>query len=498
MSESSKIIIKYFCDRFLELNYYPSDLKSILNLDISSLRHIEEKDFEKFKKINLCTLRDLTKVQYSDLERLTKKSKISKVNLKKALIASYLVANAWIKRSEYLKKTKMKVVVAGLDYAGKTSLINRLINDHNYNDIINLEPTKGANVEEYQSERLNLAIWDLGGQKDNINEYFESPERFFVNIDVLIFVFDSQDDIRYIESIAYLKEILNILEFMDENPYILALLNKADFDLLNDPDFQIKIEYLTEKITEILKQRNKPLNCEIIPTSIYNYYSSEPEIAKSIKNIFSKKPSEGNFELESIEEKLQKILDINLKLMDKVLSEISEVKRVLVRLSPSDITQSLFSVPFEKVPIDYVAKSEKLKEDDKKKKSKKRIQRKKRKKRKKGQGPPKPLKVMPVPKSIIENTDVVKKFSPEELNKVKGKLTNITDDSNKDVEPPMVPIKNSKTKNIDVKKLKPPPSPIKVLKEEEFNPGSARTQILNELKEIFKKRGLVSRYSVQS
>ena len=40
MSESAKAIIKYFCDRFLDIDYYPTSLKSILDLEIDKLRNI--------------------------------------------------------------------------------------------------------------------------------------------------------------------------------------------------------------------------------------------------------------------------------------------------------------------------------------------------------------------------------------------------------------------------------------------------------------------------
>ena len=168
MSESAKTIIKYFCDRFLDIDYYPTSLKDILDLEINRLKNIDEEDVVKFNKINIKNLRELSMVQISEYERLSKKALINKSNFKNALIAAILIANAWSKRTQYTKKPKMKVVVAGLNFAGKTSLINRLINDINYNDMINLEPTIGANVEEYQSDKLDLILWDLGGQKDNI------------------------------------------------------------------------------------------------------------------------------------------------------------------------------------------------------------------------------------------------------------------------------------------------------------------------------------------
>ena len=66
MSESAKTIIKYFCDRFLDIDYYPTSIKAILDLEISKLKNIEEDDIIKFNKIKLKDLRDLSLVSVSD------------------------------------------------------------------------------------------------------------------------------------------------------------------------------------------------------------------------------------------------------------------------------------------------------------------------------------------------------------------------------------------------------------------------------------------------
>jgi len=493
MSESAKTIIKYFCDRFLDIDYYPTNLKSILDLEISKLKNLEDNDIDKFNKVKLFNLRDLSMVPVSDYEKLSKKAQINSITFKKALIAAYLIANSWSKRNQYLKKPKMKVVVAGLNYAGKTSLINRLINDINYNDMINLEPTIGANVEEYQSEKIDLILWDLGGQQDNINEYLESPERFFVQVDVLIFIVDSQDDVRYVEAVKYLNDITNILAFLNENPYFVVLLNKADSDVVNDPDFQIKVEYLTDKISDVFMISEKSWNFDITPTSIYNFYSSEPDIAKSIKNIFSKEKSEMDSSkiLPNIEEKLQKILDINLKLMDKVVVELSELKRAVVRISPSDISQSLFSVPFEKVPRDYISNNQALgeKEKKKKKKGKPEEQIKKVKKAKAGAGPPKRLKEIVLPETIEINHAESNKISK---NKIVAPKTSLTPHTQVDT-PPVAPRTPHDSGFVTLESLKPPPPPPKPPVRVNGSSASARSEIISELKDMFVKRGLVTR-----
>ena len=493
MSESAKTIIKYFCDRFLDIDYYPTSLKSILELEISKLKNLEEEDIDKFKKIKLFNLRELSLVPVSDYEKLSKKAQINNITFKKALIAAILIANSWGKRTQYLKKPKMKVVVAGLNYAGKTSLINRLVNDINYNDMINLEPTIGANVEEYQSEKIDLILWDLGGQKDNIDEYLESPEKFFIQVDVLIFVVDSQDDVRYVEAVKYLNDLTNILAFLNENPYFVVLLNKADSDIVNDPDFQIKVEYLTDKISDVFMKSEKSWNFDITPTSIYNFYSSEPDIAKSIKSIFSKEKSELDSSkiLPSIEEKLQKILDINLKLMDKVVVELSELKRAVVRISPSDISQSLFSVPFEKVPLDFISDNQSVgeKEKKKKKKGKPGDSTKKVKKTKGATGPPKRLKEMIAPESAdIKNVES-HKISKNKIIAAKTSLS-----SNTQMEtPPVAPRTPQNSGFVTLESLKPPPPPPKTPVRIDGSFASARSEIISELKDMFVKRGLVTR-----
>lgn len=489
MSESAKTIVKYFCDRFLKIDYYPSSLSSILDLSIDKLKNIKSEDVLKFHKIEINTIRELSLMDISDYEKRAKKVFIEQSTFNTSLIAAYLIANAWNKRSLYLKKIKMKVVIAGLDYAGKTSLLNRMMNDYNYNDMVNLEPTIGANIEEYQSEKIDLVLWDLGGQKDHISDYLESPEKFFVNVDVLIFVVDSQDDLRYEEALNYLSGILEILKFLNENPYFVVLLNKADSDIIQNPDFLIKIEYLTDKISNLFLNSERVWKFEIIPTSIYNFYSSEPEIAKSIKNIFSKDKSylENEKILPDINEKLQKILDINLKLLDKVVGELTEVKRILFRLIPAEFSQNFFSIPFEKVPLDFIANSKSTR--GKSKKNKKIKEEFFPKQVKKGSGPPKRLENS---SSLDSQGEKNKKLTADKLKNAKKSLDTNFESSPKDI-PPIAPPKVAQNTIINLKSLKPPPPPPKVSSLEVDSRLNKRSQVISELKEMFMKRGLVAK-----
>ncbi|MFX1364393.1 MAG: ADP-ribosylation factor-like protein [Promethearchaeota archaeon] len=489
MSESANTIIKYFCDRFLDIEYYPSNLKAILDFDLHKIKNIKKEDLLKFQKFNIKTFRDLCNLDQSDYDRLINHSFIEKNLLNNIIIAATLIANSWNKRSIYLNKPKMKVVVAGLDFAGKTSLINRLIHDYNYNDMNNIEPTIGTNIEEYHSKWLNLILWDLGGQKDNINEYLESPEKFFVQLDVLIFVIDAQDDNRYNEAVRYLNDLIEIFTFLNENPYILVLINKVDSDIAEDPDFQIKLEYLMDKITNIFINSQKSWNFELIPTSIYNFYSSEPEIAKSIKKIFTKEKSETHLDtITEINEKLERILNINLELMDKIVSDFSKIKQTLFRFTHSNVSQSLFNIPIQDVPCKNSFDKQKTNQKDRtKKKESKKKELKKRERIKKVIGPPKRLESIISPNEITQNIKNNHKITEEKLKEIKNDLTPTPKSSDLRSTPPIAPKKGYLSKA----DLKPPPPPPKIAIKNDTSLQGNRKQIISELKELFIRRGLV-------
>ncbi len=514
MSESAKSIIKYFCDRFLQLEYYPASISSILDLPIEKLRNFNDKIVRELNNLKINAIRDIINLPYEDSEKLSKKKGFEPYIIQNAIIAATLISNAWTKRSEYLKKVQTKLVVAGLDFAGKTSLINRLFNNYNYLDMVNLEPTIGCNTEEYQSDWLKVVIWDLGGQKSNIEEYLQEPEKYFVHIDILIFVIDAQDDVRYEQATNYLSDIIDILGYLKESPFFIILMNKVDSDVVDDPDFQIKLEYITEKVTEIFIALDKNWNFEIIPTSLYSLYANEPEIVRSIKDIFIAREPEkkivstddGGVGMSSeIESKLQNILDLNFRILDKIASEFSEIKRTLYQIIPHELSKSLISVPFEKVPLEYISKANenaqksKIREIDGKneKKKKKKTQQRKKKSAKKLTGPPKRLKISPQTKEHLLSIEEMEKISDNHISSTKESLTspsnlppvikssidlNVPDSTNAK-NPNMTPLKSPH--------LHPPPPPqtTKVPP----NPVNLRREIISELKDIFVRKGIVSK-----
>jgi small GTP-binding protein len=103
-----------------------------------------------------------------------------------------------------LKKNdkEAKILVLGLDNAGKTTLL-KLLSSENPDKT---EPTQGFNVKTLVRDSFKLNVWDIGGQKE-IRKYWEN---YFDNCDGLVFVVDSSDDYRVAECNNELKLLISV------------------------------------------------------------------------------------------------------------------------------------------------------------------------------------------------------------------------------------------------------------------------------------------------
>ncbi len=67
------------------------------------------------------------------------------------------------------KEKEMRLLVLGLDNAGKTTIIKKF-NGENINEI---SPTLGFNIKTLEYENFKLNVWDIGGQK-TIRSYWRN------------------------------------------------------------------------------------------------------------------------------------------------------------------------------------------------------------------------------------------------------------------------------------------------------------------------------------
>ena len=95
-----------------------------------------------------------------------------------------------------------KVLMVGLDAAGKTTILYKLKLGENVTTI----PTIGFNVEgiECPDQNMRLTVWDIGGQ-DRIRPLWR---HYFLNTGAIVFVVDSSDQMRLAEAKEELLKVL--------------------------------------------------------------------------------------------------------------------------------------------------------------------------------------------------------------------------------------------------------------------------------------------------
>jgi small GTP-binding protein len=220
--------------------------------------------------------------------------------LKKAIVISSIITRV-VDEEDNFEKAAQKVIIIGLDNAGKTAILNKFGGRLGINDLANLKPTKGVDRRYIKTEDsdLDLYVWDMGGQAQYRSKYIQNPEQYFLQIDLLIYVIDVIDSNRFVESFEYFEQILKILALIEEEPFILIYIHKCDPDLKHD--------YLT---------------------SIFSLISTEPKFSKYIKEVMSSTDSLTNPTLKKVEglgKTLEETMNAVIRLSESLSKQLSEL-----------------------------------------------------------------------------------------------------------------------------------------------------------------------------
>ena len=121
-------------------------------------------------------------------------------------------------RSLRKKEGEARLLVLGLDNAGKTTILRKLSNE----EITNVTPTAGFNIKTILMSNFRLSVWDIGGQKA-IRPYWK---QFYDSTDALIYVINSADKKRVEETGEELSQLLE--EDQMNGVPLLVLANKQD------------------------------------------------------------------------------------------------------------------------------------------------------------------------------------------------------------------------------------------------------------------------------
>ncbi|ETV70418.1 hypothetical protein H257_14094 [Aphanomyces astaci] len=129
---------------------------------------------------------------------------------------------------QYLfSKAEVHLLIIGLDYAGKTTLLEQLKTMFGKKAGIPLDkipPTVGLNIAKVDISRTNVIFWDLGGQ-ERLRAIWS---KYYSESHGVVFVVDSSDPARFDEARAALASMLAHPELSDVP--LLVLANKSDLD----------------------------------------------------------------------------------------------------------------------------------------------------------------------------------------------------------------------------------------------------------------------------
>ncbi|XP_046402206.1 ADP-ribosylation factor-like protein 2 [Ischnura elegans] len=117
-----------------------------------------------------------------------------------------------------IKEKEMRLLMLGLDNAGKTTTLKRF----NGEEIDTISPTLGFNIKTIEHLGYKLNVWDVGGQK-SLRSYWRN---YYECTDGLVWVVDSADKRRLEDCRIELHKLLE--EERLAGASLLVLANKQD------------------------------------------------------------------------------------------------------------------------------------------------------------------------------------------------------------------------------------------------------------------------------
>ena len=143
----------------------------------------------------------------------------------------------------------LKIIISGLDNAGKTSILTALDKKYDFErDIVQLKPTIRVEYHKMNFLKNNTIFWDMGGQETYREIYVKYQSVYFDATDLLIYVIDVQDPDRFDDSLEYLNAILTFFSESEMGVPIIITFQKYDPELKADEEIIANIEKLREKI----------------------------------------------------------------------------------------------------------------------------------------------------------------------------------------------------------------------------------------------------------
>ncbi len=308
-------------------------LKELLDInDIESASKLDrDYPFDMLKKAESTTdpikAAELQEQLDEKLEELIEKYPDIEKDLKKAITVSSIISS-FRESQDNLKGESQKVVVIGLDNAGKTAILSQFGGRLGIGELTALPPTKGVDRKhiELEDSDVDLFIWDLGGQYQYRSKYLKNPESYFLETDLLIYVIDVQDTERYTESFEYFEEVLEIFNILEENPFVMVYIHKYDPDIKGDQEILLNIELLKDNLNLLLTQYG--FDYEAYLTSVFSLITNEPQFSRYIKDVMRSTESLTNPTLKKVEglgKTLEETMNAVIRLSESISKQLNNL-----------------------------------------------------------------------------------------------------------------------------------------------------------------------------
>jgi small GTP-binding protein len=253
---SKSVVLKDFFKRNVLIN----EIDEILRFKPETLIGVDKVSSDQLLANGIKTISDLANLSVSNLPEI------------KDILPSML--QKWIKISQVIQKTvkeqlkrHKKILMIGLDAAGKTSILAVL--QDKFSIIKSLLPTRGVKREKLDFFGYPIISWDLGGQVQYREKlYFNRPELFFTEADIMLYVIDIQEPDRFPEAANYFREVLKALKDLNEKPEILIVLSKSDQDIRKTLQWQQNVTNIKNKISKIGEEFEQ-LSVDFCDTTVF-------------------------------------------------------------------------------------------------------------------------------------------------------------------------------------------------------------------------------------
>ena len=317
--ETKSVVIKDFFKRSVIINELDEALKfkpdTLIGIDQISSENLIDNNINNIEELAHLSLESLPSIKEIPNSVLFKWVKIAQV-LEKAIKEKI--------------RTHKKILMIGLDNGGKTSILAVL--QDKFSIIKSLLPTRGVKREKLDFFGYPILSWDLGGQVQYREKlYFNRPELFFTEADLILYVIDTQDSDRFAETANYFRQVLKVLKDLNEFPPILVVLSKSDQDIRTSLEWQNNVSAIKNKFNNIVREHGNT-TISYSDTTIYQRETIMQTFSKALKLV-----SETSEIIENILE------DFTSTIEGKATSLISMDGLIFGTYTSSDIDEALLN-----------------------------------------------------------------------------------------------------------------------------------------------------------